>query len=200
MNSKWTGLVVLCAGVASVCLAICWAELSEGYKIVLCVLGVLFGLTGYGILRKESKRVDERIDKQIEQKRVEEGESARYVKKQHLLTYNEKVLHEVLGGLYGADFIVLPQIALVSLVDKISRNSFRNELFRVVDFVIADANYVPLVAIELNDRSHLRSDRAERDKKVAEILQKAELPLVTIALEELQDVSLIKKKITRFLR
>ena len=91
-------------------------------------------------------------------------------------------------------------IALVSLVDKLNYNSYRNELFRVVDFVIASPEFEPLVVVELNDSSHMRADRRERDRKVAEILQKASLPLVTLTPDNASDVAYVKKAVGRYLR
>ena len=107
---------------------------------------------------------------------------------------------QVLEGLFGARFRILPQIALISLVDKLNYTSYRNELFRVVDFVVVSPDFVPLVVVELNDKSHLRADRRERDARVAEILQKASLPLVVLTPDNASDTAYVKRAVGRYLR
>jgi very-short-patch-repair endonuclease len=48
-----------------------------------------------------------------------------------------------------------------------------------VDFVLADHETLrPRIAIELDDSSHRRADRQERDALVNEIFRRAELPLL----------------------
>ena len=43
--------------------------------------------------------------------------------------------------------------------------------------------FEPLLLVELNDRSHLRADRQQRDEKVAAICEAAHMPLVTFWLD-----------------
>lgn len=62
-----------------------------------------------------------------------------------------------------------------------SAASYRNELFRVVDFALFDRNTLkPLLIIELNDASHNRADRKERDEKVKCIAERAGLGVLTL--------------------
>jgi very-short-patch-repair endonuclease len=50
-----------------------------------------------------------------------------------------------------------------------------------VDFILCDKAYIsPKLAIELDDRSHERPDRQERDKEVERILKDAGLPLLRL--------------------
>ena len=128
-----------------------------------------------------------------------EAAATRYAKKPHILTPPEYNLYMLLRDLYGGRYEILAQTSLVSLVDKLNYNSYRNELFRIVDFVIADKEFSPLVVIELNDSSHLRADRRERDRKVAEILEKADLPLVTFSTEEAASSAAVRRALWRYL-
>lgn len=70
----------------------------------------------------------------------------------------------------------------------------------MVDFVIVSPDFVPLVVVELNDKSHLRADRRERDARVAEILQKASLPLVVLTPDNASDTAFVKRAVGRYLR
>ena len=74
------------------------------------------------------------------------------------------------------------------------------EFLHTIDFMIADSvSYEPLLLIELNDASHNRADRAERDRKVAEICAAANMPLVTFTLAESKNPIEVKKRIFKYL-
>lgn len=79
---------------------------------------------------------------------------------------------------------VFPQVHLITLLDhKIKgqswRGAFRHIDEKSVDFVICDKNYIkPLLAIELDDRTHSYESRMLRDEEVNHILQDAQLPLL----------------------
>lgn len=92
------------------------------------------------------------------------------------------------------EYEIYPQIALVSIIDKTSA-AYRNELFRVLDFcVFTRGDVSPVLAVELNDSSHERADRRERDEKVKCILERAGLPLLTLKLADLDlDARAVRK-------
>lgn len=95
-------------------------------------------------------------------------------------------------------YIVLPQVNLASIIDK-EGEGFRTELFRNIDFGIFDQNYRPVALVEINDNSHLRKDREERDKKVALILKKVRLPLITFWTKDGFDENEIRQTISKYL-
>lgn len=193
MKKRLTGLFAILIGTACACVATI-VDTEKSTKIVLWVIFAVFLICGAVMLKRESERTDSEIAD------TERPLPTRYAKKECLMTPPERALMQVLEGLFGARFRILPQIALVSLVDKLNYNSYRNELFRVVDFVIASPEFEPLVVVELNDSSHMRADRRERDRKVAEILQKASLPLVALTPDNVSDVAYVKKAVGRYLR
>ena len=193
MKKRLTGLFAILIGTACACVATI-VDTEKSTKIVLWVIFAVFLICGAVMLKRESERDDSEIAD------TERPLPTRYAKKECLMTPPERALMQVLEGLFGARFRILPQIALVSLVDKLNYNSYRNELFRVVDFVIASPEFEPLVVVELNDSSHMRADRRERDRKVAEILQKASLPLVALTPDNVSDVAYVKKAVGRYLR
>ncbi len=193
MKKRLTGFFAILIGTACACVATI-VDTEKSTKIVLWVIFAVFLICGAVMLKRESERTDSEIPD------TERPLPTRYAKKECLMTPPERALMQVLEGLFGARFRILPQIALVSLVDKLNYNSYRNELFRVVDFVIASPEFEPLVVVELNDSSHMRADRRERDRKVAEILQKASLPLVTLTPDNVSDVAYVKKAVGRYLR
>lgn len=194
MKKRLTGLFAIVLGIGCACVATILKDASTTIKVSLWVIAALFGLAGAAMLKRESERDDVDIPDK------ERPLPTKYAKKDCLMTPPEQALMQVLEGLFGARFRILPQIALISLVDKLNYTSYRNELFRIVDFVVVSPDFVPLVVVELNDKSHLRADRRERDAKVAEILQKASLPLVVLTPENASDVAFVKRAVGRYLR
>lgn len=76
--------------------------------------------------------------------------------------------------------------------------AFRNKINRKhVDFLLCHPQTVrPLLGIELDDRSHRRSDRRKRDVFVDGVFRAAELPLVRVPVNHSYPVA----KLRRFLR
>lgn len=128
-------------------------------------------------------------------------DGAEYRKKRSIMTAPEVQLYRVLcSSLDLRKCMVLPQVALLSVIDKISGGGYRSELFRIADFCIVDSNsFMPLLVIELNDASHSRDDRKLRDEKVAAICADAHLPLFTVDIGRIHDVRWLKSELRRLL-
>lgn len=102
--------------------------------------------------------------------RGEKLTTAKYARKKSLLTAAELEFLKVLRRIEPNKYEVIPQSALVSVIDKKTETAYRNELFRIIDYLFVDRNtFAPLLLVELNDSSHQRADRQLRDKKVEEI-------------------------------
>lgn len=129
-------------------------------------------------------------------------EGAEYRKKKAMMTAPELALYRTLLGVTDTRrYAVLPQTALAGVVDKISGGGFRSELFRIVDFCIADAaDFEPLLLIELNDASHDREERKLRDDKVAAICLDAGIPLLTFSLAAASDERYVRSEVRRLLK
>ena len=126
------------------------------------------------------------------------GRAPDYLLKDALLTPTEIAYYNIIKAYFSDDYLVLPQINLASVIDKVGAG-YRSELFRNADFGIFDFNFRPILLIEINDDTHFRRDRAERDKKVAIICKKARLPLITFWTKDGIDNEVIFKTIKRYL-
>lgn len=111
---------------------------------------------------------------------VNESAEFIYEKKQKLITENERVYYEALKKAVPAGFYVFPQVNLATFVYKTDGSHFHNELFRNIDFLITDENYCPRIVVEINDQTHMNSNRIERDKKIIDILEEAGVPLMRL--------------------
>ena len=100
------------------------------------------------------------------------------------MTKVENNFYKVLQKVIPSGTVLVPQVALSSLV-KTSNRSYRNKVDRKsVDFVLfKDYYFNPLLVIELDDSTHKRIDRIERDHFVDLVLLKANLPIIHFELK-----------------
>ncbi|MDE6293061.1 MAG: DUF2726 domain-containing protein [Clostridiales bacterium] len=106
--------------------------------------------------------------------------NSRYERKQVMISRPEYSFLLTLRQIKPERYEVIPQVALNTVIEKKTNTSYRSELFRVCDYCFVDKDtFEPLLLVELNDRSHLRADRQDRDAKVAAICSAAKIPLVT---------------------
>ena len=128
-------------------------------------------------------------------------EPQKYETKPAIATQKEQEFYLLLSTAIQNNYAILQQVSLNSIIDKKLQNTFRNELFRSIDFVIADPNTTqPLLLIELNDLSHLRPDRQARDQKVKEICDIAQIPLLTFWTKDYHTVDSIKQQLQQYIR
>lgn len=120
--------------------------------------------------------------KDIPCKTVSEINSKKYLYelRDRLISRNEVEYLNAIASALPAYYHVFPQINLASFIDRTDSARYRNELFRNVDFLITDSEYAPKIVVEVNDQTHLKRDRRERDEKVAKICEEAGIPLIKL--------------------
>ncbi len=108
-----------------------------------------------------------------------------YTRVSSLLTPAEFSFFNVLVMALGDEVrvVVKPRLSdLVALVPGISRSERQSAHNRInqkhVDFVVCDRSFVPICVIELDDSSHARSERVERDAFVDGVCKAAGLPII----------------------
>lgn len=110
------------------------------------------------------------------------------------------VIHKVLGD----DYMVCPQVSLSAVFwisDHAAYTTAFNRIARKrVDFIVCDAlTTKTLFGIELDDSSHNRADRAERDEFIDNVFRAAGLPLVHFAAKETYNTADLKRVFDRIL-
>ncbi len=124
-----------------------------------------------------------------------------YERREFIMSHSEREFFIMLTELIGANYWVFPQIHLPSIVGhKIKGQSwfgaFRHISEKSVDFTLCDKKSLQLaMVIELDDPSHERVDRIERDKEVERILESAKLPLLRVKTEEIINREELLRKI-----
>lgn len=127
--------------------------------------------------RRYSSRKNEHIDS-------DKTNDYSYNRKEYLITRAEQEFLNILMEAVGNRYFVFPQMHLSHLLDnKIKGQSWHGALRHIdeksVDFVICDKEYIkPLLAIELDDKTHEWESRQERDEEVERIFNEVDLPLL----------------------
>ncbi len=104
----------------------------------------------------------------------------KYQQKESLITNYEKYFYNIFEKNFGEIYKIQTQVNLASVVSKVSQTRYQNELYRNIDFGFFEKETLkPLLLIEINDSTHRRPERYERDLKVRNILSKAGIKLLT---------------------
>jgi hypothetical protein len=117
-----------------------------------------------------------------------------YKAKQFFFSNAEASFYHFLKKMTGENVTIFPHVALRDLVsifgvDKTEYYKFSNKIDRKqVDFVLADSKTLkPILVIELDDATHQRADRVERDRFVEKVLETAKIPLARIPVRQSYD-------------
>jgi hypothetical protein len=108
-----------------------------------------------------------------------------YQKKQCLLTKNESNFYkQLLPVAAQLQLTVCPKVRLADIIEPQKGQNWQAAFFKIqakhVDFVLCKSGLFPVLAIELDDKTHERPDRKERDVFVNSALQSAKLPILHI--------------------
>ncbi len=126
------------------------------------------------------------ILKQLAGGKVVPAGSLPYRKKDYLLTVAERSFFEVLQSVVGEQLHIFAKVRLADVVwiPKGTQNwqsHFNRVQSKQLDFILCDRqNVAPLLVIELDDSSHERADRMERDAFIDSALGAASLPILHV--------------------
>lgn len=127
-----------------------------------------------------------------------------YRQRSGLLTPAEKSFYQTLVKVAGEKAVICPKVGLWDIFDvEDAEQAFvpKSRIDRKhVDFLLCEPRSMqPLVAVELDDSSHNRPDRQERDRFVDEVFRSAELPLVHIRVQRTYDVDTLAERLSPYL-
>lgn len=146
------------------------------------------------VLREEPEAKTRNVS-QEEPSEMQTDEKYLYNKKP-VVTQMEKSYMTCIQEQLPEGYHLLLQSNLATFIEKNDSSKYQNELFRNVDFLVTDADYIPQFVIEINDRSHNTYQRRERDKKVHMICDEAGIPIITLWTFYGVSSSYIKKRIS----
>lgn len=131
-------------------------------------------------------------------KKVFKNNTYAYSAKKSLMSKTEADFFIKLEHAVNERYYVFPQVHLSALLDhKVEgqewRYAFRHINGKSVDYVLCDrSTLAPVYAIELDDFTHKRSDRIERDNEVERIFREAQLPLVRFNDKDISEAAIIQ--------
>lgn len=128
-----------------------------------------------------------------------------YKVKKSVMTIAEENFYKKLTSALHNNYIIIPQAHLSMIFDHTIygqnwRGAFSVINGKSIDFLIIDrGTFQPLLGIELDDSSHERHDRQERDELVNEIFKQAKLPLIHFKTGEWNTPDDINQKVSPLL-
>ncbi len=98
--------------------------------------------------------------------------------------------------------LIFPKVNLADLIYAPRQQEQRAAWNRInrkhIDFVLCDPRTLaPVLAVELDDRSHRRPDRAERDAFLDDVLRRARLPLLRVAVRQAYSPQALTAELSR---
>jgi len=123
-----------------------------------------------------------------------EAESYPYRVRDDFLSPAEQSFYLVIKGMMGDHLIICPKVSLADIFFVIRPNENLSAYNRInrkhVDFLVCNPKTMkPRFAIELDDQSHARADREERDEFVDGVFKQAGLPLVHVPVRQSYGIS-----------
>lgn len=121
-----------------------------------------------------------------EERKQEELNLQNAYQKKWVFTYNEKNAFWKLKNIAEKKgYIVFAKVRLIDLLEPVQGNPKYKTLFykvqsKHVDFVLCDQKLVARIIVELDDSSHEKADRAERDKFVDTILRNTGYKIIRV--------------------
>lgn len=162
--------------------------------VIIMLIGIAYIFKGIGKIKLVSDS-DENND-QIKKAQY------RYYAKPYVMTSRENECFKTLNEIFSSKWFVVPQVHLSALLDYRVKGQNWNAAFRhingkSVDFVlIGKESYKVICVIELDDSTHSKPDRIERDAEIERMFKEARIPLARIGGFESMTKSEIAKVIT----
>lgn len=114
----------------------------------------------------------------IQEENKERRKDTIYIQKP-IMTEYEYRFYQILKELENK-YIIVPQLNLAAVIKKVNNNRYYSELFRNIDFAIFSKDYKKLLLlIEINDQTHDRYKRQDRDLKVKKICNEVSVKLIS---------------------
>lgn len=126
----------------------------------------------------------------------------RYFRKRQLLTLNELETFHYLRGKLPPSVFVCPCVRIADIVGvkpgKGHMSAFGRISQKHVDFLVVDFESHMLFAVEVDDLSHQRPDRKERDAFVDDLFRSVNVPLIRVEPRRLERSEALRTALAQF--
>ena len=175
--------------------------MGEGINYIVSWSIVIVVFIGIAYIFKGIGKIKQAEDSNENNSQIKKSQY-KYYAKSYVMTSRENECFKILNEIFSSKWFVVPQVHLSALLDYRVKGQNWNAAFRhingkSVDFVlIGKESYKVICAIELDDSTHSRSDRIERDVEIERMFKEARIPLARISKFESMTKPEIAKVVT----
>lgn len=175
--------------------------MGEGINIALSWSIAMIVLIGIVYIFKGVGKIKQAEDSSENNNQIKKSQY-KYYAKSYVMTSRENECFKILNEIFSSKWFVVPQVHLSALLDYRVKGQNWNAAFRhingkSVDFVlIGKESYRVICAIELDDSTHNKPERKERDVEIERIFNQAKIPLARISKFEAMTKAELAKVIT----
>ena len=119
-----------------------------------------------------------------------------YERKEYLMTKNELKFYKQLKKITDKlELTIFAQVSLYQVIRNKNFKDFNKIKSKSIDFVITENNGKIKMCIELDDKSHNKNNRIERDNFINEIFNQANMKLLRIPVQDFYNLENLELKI-----
>ena len=120
----------------------------------------------------------------------------KYMKREYLLTETELKFYKQLKKVTDElNLTICPQVTLYEILRNKQYKDFNKIQSKSIDFVITEPNLKIKLCIELDDPSHFKNKRIQRDIFINELFHDLDIKLLRIPVQNFYDLENLKCKI-----
>lgn len=126
------------------------------------------------------------------------SENSLYEKKEYLMTTKEYKFYRLLKPICNRyNLNIFSQVSLYAIVKPKTKdyNALNKIKSKSIDFVITDTNCKIKLCIELDDPTHIRADRQERDNFIKKLFEQTNINFIQIPVQSYYNMQQIEEKI-----
>lgn len=162
--------------------------------IILLIIIIVVVLKNKKNIKPISYQTNGMTTKNIEQK--DQNYKDKYKGSIYLLTQNELKFYRVLKQITSKlGYSLFCQVSLYEIIKAIEYKDFNKIRSKTIDFVITQENCKILMCIELDDITHQRKNRIERDNFINKLFEDLEIKLIRIPVQNFYNMEQLEAKI-----
>ena len=175
--------------------------MGEGINYIVSWSIVIVVFIGIAYIFKGIGKIKQAEDSNENNSQIKKSQY-KYYAKSYVMTSRENECFKILNEIFSSKWFVVPQVHLSALLDYRVKGQNWNAAFRhingkSVDFVlIGKESYKVICVIELDDSTHSKPDRIERDVEIERMFKEAKIPLARISKFESMTKPEIAKVVT----
>ena len=120
----------------------------------------------------------------------------KYIKSEYLLTKNELKFYKILKQITNKlGYSLFCQVSLYQIVNSKDYRDFNKIKSKSIDFVLTQENCKILLCIELDDPTHEKKKRIERDNFINKLFEELEIKYLRIPVQNFYNIEELENKI-----